>query len=228
MLALGVTVELCEPGHKTRGRRPGFSCRPPPPRRVTRVDVPPAFGARPMTTSDEATRSVSRRGFISRTAVTGLGIALVGSVDTLFGAGSAAAAPGGVPGRPGTRGPVQAGDRVRPAGRRPAGRLALPRGFRYTVVTQAGVTTLESGVAHARATTTAPARSPARRRHRAGQQPRDPRAVRHRAARAAPGRADLRPGRRRRLHGRRGRPRRATGSARTSASPARRPTARAA
>ena len=48
-------------------------------------------------------------------------------------------------------------------------------------------------------------------RHRAGQQPRDPRAVRHRSRRAPPGRADLRPGRGGRLHDRRGRPRRSSG-----------------
>ena len=100
-----------------------------------------------MTTSDEATRSVSRRGFISRTAVTGLGIALVGSVDTLFGAGNAAAAPGGVPGRPGTPGPAPGpGTGYGPLVADPRGILALPRGFSYSVVAQAGVTTMEGGV----------------------------------------------------------------------------------
>ena len=97
-----------------------------------------------MTTSDETTPSVSRRGFISRSAVTGLGIALIGSVDTLFGAGSAGAAPGGVPGPPATPGRgVGYGPLV--ADRR--GILALPRGFSYTVVAQAGVTTMDGGAA---------------------------------------------------------------------------------
>ena len=47
--------------------------------------------------------------------------------------------------------------------------------------------------------------APPRRRHRAGQQPRDPRAVRHGAARTPPRRPDLRPGRSRGVHHRRGR-----------------------
>jgi secreted PhoX family phosphatase len=90
-----------------------------------------------VTTSEQPVTNsgVSRRSFLARGAATGLGIALVGSVDTLFGAAPASARPGAAPRAVGY-GPL-ALDR--------AGVLSLPEGFRYTVVAQAGVTQLESG-----------------------------------------------------------------------------------
>src|SRR5690348_6759955 len=77
--------------------------------------------------------TVSRRSFMHTSAAAGLGIALVGSVDTLFGAEASADA-----------------DHHRPAGYGPlipdpAGLLALPAGFSYALIAEAGVTTLDSG-----------------------------------------------------------------------------------
>ncbi len=85
--------------------------------------------------------SLSRRGFLGRSAVAGAGVAFVGSTEMLLAPG-ASAAPGkgnghGGPNRPEYGyGPVIAD---------PAGKLALPAGFSYQIVTQAGVTRLESG-----------------------------------------------------------------------------------
>ncbi|WP_299954826.1 alkaline phosphatase PhoX [uncultured Modestobacter sp.] len=78
---------------------------------------------------------VSRRGFLARSAATGLGVALVGSVESLFGAGSASAAPAGAAGVTGY-GPLVPD---------PKGILALPRGFSYKIIAESGVTRLESG-----------------------------------------------------------------------------------
>jgi secreted PhoX family phosphatase len=76
---------------------------------------------------------LSRRSFINRSAASGLGIALIGSVETIFGAGEAdAGGRGKLPGY----GPLIDDS---------AGILALPAGFSYTVIAEAGVTTLESG-----------------------------------------------------------------------------------
>jgi secreted PhoX family phosphatase len=74
---------------------------------------------------------MSRRDFIRRSAVTGAGVFLVGGIEVLLTAPAAAAAPGAI-----GYGPLVPD---------PAGRLALPSGFSYTVVTHAGVTTLDSG-----------------------------------------------------------------------------------
>jgi secreted PhoX family phosphatase len=80
---------------------------------------------------------VTRRSLLSRSAASGVGIALLGNVEGLFGA-SASADPGTGRGEPG------------PAGYGPlvpdsAGILSLPAGFTYTIVAQSGVTKLESG-----------------------------------------------------------------------------------
>ncbi|MGW5361094.1 alkaline phosphatase PhoX [Actinopolymorpha pittospori] len=94
-----------------------------------------------MATLDPASEQqpgVSRRSFLSRSAATGLGIALVGSVDVVFGAGAAHAAPGGKGGRPHVLG-------YGPLIQDPAGLLSLPAGFSYKLIAQAGVTRLESG-----------------------------------------------------------------------------------
>ena len=74
----------------------------------------------------------SRRSFLARSAATGLGIAIAGSVDTLFGATDALAAPAGQPGY----GPLVPD---------PKGILSLPRGFSYKIIAESGVTRLESG-----------------------------------------------------------------------------------
>lgn len=68
---------------------------------------------------------LSRRELLTRGSAAGLGIALAGSVDTIFGAGPASAAP-----RPyGGYGPLVAD---------PAGILDLPQGFRYTILSREG------------------------------------------------------------------------------------------
>jgi secreted PhoX family phosphatase len=79
--------------------------------------------------------NLTRRTFLAGGASTGLGIALSGSVGSVFGASparGAAAVAGSEPGY----GPLIPD---------PAGLLALPAGFAYTLVAQSGVTTLESG-----------------------------------------------------------------------------------
>jgi secreted PhoX family phosphatase len=90
------------------------------------------------TTQDPASETapdaagLSRRNFLARSAATGLAVALVGSVDGIFGAGPASATPAGMTGY----GPLVPD---------PKGILSLPRGFSYTIVAQAGVTMLASG-----------------------------------------------------------------------------------
>src|SRR5215212_6559278 len=85
----------------------------------------------------ESDSRVTRRSLLSRSAASGVGIALVGNVEGLFGA-SASADPG--TGR-GKREPAGYGPLVAD----PAGILSLPAGFTYAIVAQSGVTTLESG-----------------------------------------------------------------------------------
>ncbi|MGW0040788.1 alkaline phosphatase PhoX [Rhodococcus sp. NPDC003348] len=77
---------------------------------------------------------LNRRAFLERTALAGLGVALAGSVDTLFRPALAAAAPGRAIGY----GPlVPDPNRI----------LALPVGFSYTVVSRSGETFLDGGAA---------------------------------------------------------------------------------
>jgi secreted PhoX family phosphatase len=83
-------------------------------------------------------RGLSRRTMLTRSA--GVGVALTGSVTGLFGSGTAHA---GVRDRVGKAPRGSAG--YGPLLDDPAGILALPAGFTYTVVQQAGKTTLESG-----------------------------------------------------------------------------------
>ncbi len=75
--------------------------------------------------------SLSRRDFLGRGALVGAGLMLVGCSDALKTTPAAPGAPTVV-----GYGPLVAD---------PAKRLALPRGFSYTTVTEAGKTTLESG-----------------------------------------------------------------------------------
>jgi secreted PhoX family phosphatase len=94
------------------------------------------------TSESEAARSVSRRSFLNRSAAAGVGIALVGSLDTVFGSEAAQAAPNssGYAAR-GNSSQVGYGPLIAD----PKGLLALPAGFTYTIVAQSGVTRLESG-----------------------------------------------------------------------------------
>jgi secreted PhoX family phosphatase len=97
-------------------------------------------GGQMTTTHDPAPRTptdadgLSRRDFLTRSAATGLGLALVGSVGTLFGADPALATPG-------ANGMLGYGPLVPD----PKGILALPRGFSYKIVAETGVTLLDSG-----------------------------------------------------------------------------------
>ena len=79
-------------------------------------------------------RSLSRRDVLARSAGLGLGLAFAGSLDVIFG-GPARAASTDAAGAAGY-GPLVAD---------PKGRLALPRGFSYQVVAEAGVTKLVHG-----------------------------------------------------------------------------------
>jgi len=74
----------------------------------------------------------SRRNFLGRSAAAGLGMALAGSVESLFGATEAVAAPAGQIGY----GPLVPD---------PKGILSLPQGFSYKIIAESGVTRLESG-----------------------------------------------------------------------------------
>ena len=80
------------------------------------------------------TEGLNRRDFLARSAVAGAGVALIGSTEMLLTTPAASAEPAA---RPAAGYGALVAD--------PAGRLALPEGFSYTIVTQAGVTTLESG-----------------------------------------------------------------------------------
>jgi secreted PhoX family phosphatase len=82
----------------------------------------------------EPSKALSRRSLLGRSA-TGLGIALAGNVDGLFGAEAFAKGKRSRSARVGY-GPLVAD---------PDGVLSLPEGFSYTVVAQSGVTKLESG-----------------------------------------------------------------------------------
>ena len=80
---------------------------------------------------------MSRRSLLAGSAATGLGVALSGSVASVFGASPARGAtqeatPDTEPGY----GPLISD---------PAGLLALPAGFSYKLVARSGITTLESG-----------------------------------------------------------------------------------
>ncbi|MGW4577224.1 alkaline phosphatase PhoX [Rhodococcus aetherivorans] len=78
------------------------------------------------------TAPLNRRGFLGRTALAGLGVALAGSVEAIVRPGLASAVPGTAIGY----GPlVPDPNRI----------LALPVGFSYTVVSRSGETTLDDG-----------------------------------------------------------------------------------
>ena len=73
--------------------------------------------------------SLSRRQFLTSA---GIGVAVIGSAEAFFSAPNALGAPPGTPGY----GPLVAD---------PAGRLALPKGFTYQIVAEAGKTKLDTG-----------------------------------------------------------------------------------
>lgn len=75
---------------------------------------------------------LNRRTFLERTALAGIGVTLAGSVGTLFRPAVAGATPAGAIGY----GPLVAD---------PAGILALPKGFSYTIVARSGETLLDGG-----------------------------------------------------------------------------------
>ena len=95
----------------------------------------------PSRAQPENAGKVSRRSFLNHSAAAGLGVALVGSVSSLFGADTAQASPLSTA-RPETN-PHQLG--YGPLVADPQGVLSLPAGFSYAVVARAGVTRLESG-----------------------------------------------------------------------------------
>lgn len=82
------------------------------------------------------TDEVSRRSFLNKSATAGLGIAFVGSVNTLFGADAPTADADTSGHRPPGYGPLVPD---------PAGLLSLPAGFSYALLAESGVTLLESG-----------------------------------------------------------------------------------
>ncbi|MEV7012311.1 alkaline phosphatase PhoX [Streptosporangium sp. NPDC051022] len=86
------------------------------------------------------TSPISRRNLLRSGAAGGLGIAIIGSIEAIAGPASAQTAQ--------AAGALQAGLKAAgygPVLPDPAGLLALPRGFSYKIVAQAGKTLLESG-----------------------------------------------------------------------------------
>lgn len=77
------------------------------------------------------TSALTRRGFLGRTAATGLGIAFAGSIEAIAGTAAHAAQ------RANGYGPLVAD---------PNGILSLPRGFSYTIVAEAGSTVMADGL----------------------------------------------------------------------------------
>jgi uncharacterized protein len=84
---------------------------------------------------------LTRRDFVQRSAITGAGVALVGSVDVLASAPGALASEASPGAHPDQNDSIGYGPLVPD----PNGILALPAGFRYRVITHSGVTRLESG-----------------------------------------------------------------------------------
>ncbi len=133
--------------------------------------------------------NVSRRGLLRGA---GAGVVLIGSTEML--AGCAPAAAPGAAVRTGLR-------RVRRAGRRPQGHARAAEGLPLHRRHARGRHDARLRGAHPAQPRRHRRVRPSRWWRRARQQPRDPRAVRHRAARPAPRRPDLRSRRRGWLHG---------------------------
>ena len=86
-------------------------------------------------------RPISRRALLGATVAAGLGVAVTGTVATLYNGNGAPPRTVGGSGR--TVSPQGGG--YGPLVRDPEGRLSLPEGFRYEVLAEEGVTRLESG-----------------------------------------------------------------------------------
>ncbi|WP_405732507.1 PhoX family protein [Streptomyces sp. NBC_01537] len=87
---------------------------------------------------------LTRRDFAKRSAITGAGVALAGTVDVLATAPGALAATASSEAEATTdrhSGKLGYGELIAD----PDGILALPKGFKYRIITRTGVTTLESG-----------------------------------------------------------------------------------
>lgn len=87
---------------------------------------------------------LTRRDFAKRSAITGAGVALAGTVDVLATAPGALAATASSEAEATTArhsGKLGYGELIAD----PDGILALPKGFKYRIITRTGVTTLESG-----------------------------------------------------------------------------------
>jgi len=84
-----------------------------------------------MTTTDQPATGLDRRSLLKRSAAAGLGIAFAGSIDAIAGTAAHAA----------TRSASGYGPLVAD----PAGILALPKGFSYTIVAEAGKTVMDGG-----------------------------------------------------------------------------------
>ena len=87
-------------------------------------------------------REISRRALLGGAVVTGLGVAVAGTTTVLFnGPGGSRGGTAGTPDPGGSPMTTGYGDLVPD----PGGRLALPEGFRYELLSEEGVTRLESG-----------------------------------------------------------------------------------
>jgi secreted PhoX family phosphatase len=89
-----------------------------------------------------AERQISRRALLGGTVAVGVGVVVTGTVTTLFDGSTPG---GGAPRGTGSGGVSPSGGGYGPLVPDPAGRLALPEGFRYRVLAEQGVTRLESG-----------------------------------------------------------------------------------
>ena len=88
-------------------------------------------------------RPISRRALLGATVAAGLGVAVTGTVATLYNGNGNGTPPRTVGGSGRTASPQGGG--YGPLVRDPEGRLSLPEGFRYEVLAEEGVTRLESG-----------------------------------------------------------------------------------
>ena len=124
------------PGTLATAARVGRNSGSGAPRPVVHNTITSAKGAGSdaewMTDLQEHVEGISRRAMLNRSAAA-LGIALAGNLEGLFGENVLQASAHGRRGR------------LRAADRRSERAVVAPKGFRYTILAQSGVTTLESG-----------------------------------------------------------------------------------